>query len=77
MAKVKYKLKGVDVRQVARVCNRKGQAFAAREFGVSQASISNLLREGGYVAKVVYVRKAGNQVQTRQTATVTTKEGAA
>lgn len=60
------KLKGVDVRRVAALANRGGQKAAADAFGVSQAAISNLLRDNGYTPRIVYVRADEAEQPTAQ-----------
>jgi hypothetical protein len=60
------RLKGVDVRQVVEVANSGGQKAAANKFGVSQAAISNLLRNNGYIPKITYVHAGKNKQPSTQ-----------
>lgn len=55
------KLKGIDVRRVVSLANRGGQKAAAAELGVTQSSISRVLREHGYEPRIVYVKKEQGQ----------------
>lgn len=65
MAK-RNKLAGVDAAQVAKIASKSGQAGAAREYGVSQMSISDFLRKHNYQAVTVYL-KDGETVTISET----------
>lgn len=51
------KTKDLDIRQLVTLANRGGQAAAAAKFGVSQSSISRILKAAGYTPRIVYVKK--------------------
>lgn len=53
----KDKLKGVDIRQLVTLANRGGQKAAAAKYGVSQGTISRILKANGYTQRIVYVKK--------------------
>lgn len=53
----KDKLKGVDVRQVVTLANRGGQKAAADNYGVSQGTISRILKANGYTPRIIYVKR--------------------